>query len=56
MIHDPSHSVDELANLASSHGFALVSCEYVQTKTTNLKKELDVDRTFVQAKFRLKAA
>jgi len=43
-----------LAELATSHGFEIVSCDYVQAKTTNVKKELDVDRTFVQAKFRLK--
>ena len=55
IVDKPSHRfVGELAELATSHGFEIVSCDYVQAKTTNVKKELDVDRTFVQAKFRLK--
>lgn len=47
-----SNSVDELSQLACRHGFEVVSCDHVHSKTTNVKKELDVDRTFVQAKFR----
>lgn len=45
--------VDELRSLAESHGFETVSCEYVEGRTVNVKKELNVPRTFVQAKFRL---
>lgn len=47
-------SIDELIELAIKHGFEVLECDYFLSKTTNVKKEIDVDRTFVQAKFRLK--
>lgn len=49
-----SYILDELTALAAQGGFELVECDYINSKTSNVKKEIDVDRTFLQAKFRLK--
>lgn len=46
--------LEELTKLAEENGFEVLGCDYFLSKTTNVKKDIDVDRTFVQAKFRLK--
>lgn len=44
---------DEIQRLFTTEGFVLVESSTVHSKTTNIKRELDVDRFFIQAKFRL---
>lgn len=44
-------SVEEVADLFRSVGFEILSCDYVQRRTVNLKEKIDVPRIFVQGKF-----
>jgi methyltransferase-like protein 6 len=46
-------SKEELEQLFMGEGFKVEICDLVHSKTTNVKKEIDVDRVFIQAKFRL---
>ena len=43
----------ELRELVQAHGFEVVECDYHRSKTTNIKQGLEVERVFLQAKFRL---
>ncbi|KAL6434413.1 hypothetical protein ACFW04_006071 [Cataglyphis niger] len=45
-------SAEQVANLFLSVGFQILSCDYVQRRTVNLKENIDVPRIFVQAKFK----
>ncbi|GAB1863732.1 tRNA N(3)-methylcytidine methyltransferase [Camponotus japonicus] len=45
-------SVDKVADLFVSVGFQILSCDYIQRRTVNLKENIDVPRIFVQAKFK----
>lgn len=45
-------STEKVADLFVSVGFQILSCDYVQRRTVNLKENIDVPRIFVQAKFK----
>ena len=49
-------SVEELTGLFNDAGLEVLSCEYVQRETVNVKQGLAVPRIFVQAKCRNKVA
>ncbi|KNE69232.1 hypothetical protein AMAG_13617 [Allomyces macrogynus ATCC 38327] len=44
-------TVEMLSELFQRHGFDVEVCQYVIKKTVNRKKELEMDRVFVQGKF-----
>jgi len=44
--------VEEMKALFEANGFKTEMCEYLFKKTTNFGKKIDVDRVFVQARFR----
>lgn len=46
-------SKEEVINMFTDHGFTLDTIDIINSKTTNIKKEVNVDRFFIQAKFRL---
>jgi methyltransferase-like protein 6 len=43
---------DSLESLFCDAGFEVISSEYVNRKTTNVKEKISVERTFLQASFR----
>ena len=44
---------EELIRLFTKAGFICSSCDLIHSKTTNIKKDIDVERLFIQAKFTL---
>lgn len=46
---------EELCSLFTQQSFEVVSCDIINSKTINYKKGIDIDRHFIQAKFRLGA-
>uniref|UniRef100_A0A8D8Q3J3 tRNA N(3)-methylcytidine methyltransferase n=1 Tax=Cacopsylla melanoneura TaxID=428564 RepID=A0A8D8Q3J3_9HEMI len=45
-------STKEVLEMFTRAGFDIISCNYLTRKTINVKENIDVDRTFVQAKVR----
>lgn len=46
------YSPELLTEIATSSGLEVLSLEYIQRETVNLKKGLSVPRIFIQGKFR----
>lgn len=45
-------SKEEVSSLFESVGFEILTCNYIQRRTINLKERIDVPRIFVQGKFK----
>lgn len=44
---------EELCGLFTQESFTVAECTLIHAKTTNIRRDLDLDRYFVQGKFRL---